>query len=64
MGLHDSFEYDNRKAWLNLKKHRISFDEAMTVFIDPLSITISDPLHSDEEERLIIIGISVKRRFI
>ncbi|MBK5275882.1 MAG: BrnT family toxin [Desulfuromonadales bacterium] len=64
MGLHDFFEYDGRKAWINLKKHRVSFEEALTVFIDPLSITIPDPLHCDEEERRIIIGQSVKRRLL
>lgn len=40
MGLHDFFEYDDRKAWINLKNHRVSFEEAMTVFTDPLSLTI------------------------
>lgn len=64
MSLHDFFEYDSRKAWINQKKHRISFDEAMTVFLDPLSLTIPDPLHSHEEERRIIIGQSVKSRLL
>ncbi|MEI6223065.1 MAG: BrnT family toxin [bacterium] len=64
MGLHDFFEYNDRKAWINLKTHRVSFEEAMTVFTDPLSITIPDILHSDEEERRIIIGQSVKRRLL
>ena len=64
MGLHDFFEYDDRKAWINLKTHRVSFEEAMTVFTDPLSITIPDILHSDEEDRRIIIGQSVKRRLL
>ncbi len=64
MRLHDFFEYDERKGWINLKKHRVSFEEAMTVFADPLSLTIPDPLHSDDEERLIIIGQSVKKRLI
>lgn len=64
MGLHDFFEYDDRKAWLNLKSHRVSFEEAMTVFTDPLSLTIPDLWHSDEEERRIIIGQSIKRRLL
>ena len=64
MGLHDFFEYDERKAWINLKKHRVSFEEAMTVFTDPLSLTIPDPLHSEDEERRIIIGQSLKKRLI
>jgi uncharacterized DUF497 family protein len=64
MGLHDFFEYDDRKAWINQKNHRVSFEEAMTVFTDTLSITITDILHSDEEERRIIIGQSIKRRLL
>lgn len=63
-GLHDLFEYDDYKAWINLKKHRVSFEEAMTVFVDQLSLTIPDPLHSFEEERRVIIGLSVKHRLI
>lgn len=64
MSLQDFFEYDDRKAWINLKNHRVSFEEAMTVFTDPLSLTISDILHSDEEERRIIIGQSIKKRLL
>ncbi len=58
------FEWDKQKAWLNLKKHRVSFEEAMTVFRDPLSLTIPDPLHSQGELRLVIIGESVKHRLL
>ncbi len=47
------FEWDPGKARLNLKEHRVSFDEAATVFRDPLSITIADPDHSDSEDRYI-----------
>ena len=64
MMLHDFFEYDDRKAWINQKNHRVSFEEAMTVFTDTLSIAIPDILHSDEEERRIIIGQSIKRRLL
>jgi len=64
MGLQDFFEYDDRKAWINLKNHRVSFEEAMTVFTDPLSLTIPDILHSDVEERRIIIGQSIKKRLL
>lgn len=53
-----NFEWDEEKAKVNLKKHRVSFDEATTVFIDPFSITIPDPDHSVEEQRYIDIGIS------
>ena len=52
------FEWDKRKAEINLRKHGISFDEAQSVFVDDLSIAIPDPDHSTEEERSVIIGIS------
>ncbi len=53
-----TFEWDEEKAVENLTKHRVSFSEASTVFADPLSRTILDPLHSEEEERLVILGQS------
>jgi len=53
-----SFEWDADKASGNLAKHGVSFAEASTVFADPLSRTIPDPLHSDDEERFIIVGES------
>ena len=52
------FEWDLRKAELNLKEHGVSFDEATTVFRDTLSITIADPDHSDSEDRFVDIGMS------
>ena len=52
------FEWDPRKAELNLKEHGVSFDEATTVFRDTLSITIADPDHSDTEDRFVDIGMS------
>ncbi|MCT7981501.1 BrnT family toxin [Laspinema olomoucense] len=52
------FEWHEEKAQNNLKKHGISFEEAKTVFNDPLSITIADTQHSDNEERYIDIGRS------
>ena len=52
------FEWDDKKAKSNLIKHKISFEEASTAFGDDLSITIEDPLHSDNENRLILIGKS------
>ncbi len=52
------FEWDTKKAKKNIKVHGISFDEASTVLRDTLSLTIYDPLHSDEEDRLILIGNS------
>ncbi|HKU76043.1 MAG TPA: BrnT family toxin [Pyrinomonadaceae bacterium] len=53
-----TFEWDEEKASENLTKHGVSFSEASTVFADPLSRTILDPLHSEEEERLVILGQS------
>jgi len=50
------FEWDVDKARKNLAKHGVSFDEAITVFGDPLAVTIHDPDHSDDEERLRIIN--------
>ena len=52
------FEWNSDKAALNFEKHRVSFQEAATVFNDPLSITFPDPDHSIGESRYIIIGLS------
>lgn len=52
------FEWDQEKAESNVKKHGISFDEAVTVFYDPLAATFDDPDHSAEERRLVTIGYS------
>jgi len=51
---------DHKKARHNIKLHGISFDEASTAFRDSLSRTIADPLHSKGEERLVLIGESLK----
>ena len=59
-----SFEWNNQKALSNEQKHGISFDEASTVFGDPLSLTIHDPLHSENEERFVVIGTSHKNRVL
>ncbi len=58
------FEWDKEKAKNNLKKHKVSFDEAVSVFYDPLSATFSDPDHSDNEQRLITIGYSSHSRLL
>jgi uncharacterized DUF497 family protein len=58
------FEWDRNKAKANLRKHRVSFDEAQTVFTDDLSIAIPDPDHSGDEERQIIIGMSYHHRLL
>ena len=53
----DSFEWNPKKAETNFKKHGVSFEEAASVFFDPLSLTVPDPLHSGEENRFIITGL-------
>jgi uncharacterized DUF497 family protein len=58
------FEWEPEKAKMNLKIHKVSFDEASTVFGDTMSLTIHDPLHSDEEDRFVIIGNSHKNRLL
>ncbi len=58
------FEWDPRKAEGNLKLHGVSFDEASTAFSDTLSLTIYDPLHSGEEDRLVLVGASHKNRLL
>lgn len=58
------FEWDPRKAAGNFAKHRVSFDEASTVFGDPLAGTIGDPIHSDVELRFITVGRSAQGRVI
>ncbi len=59
-----TFEWDLKKAETNLKKHGVSFEETSTAFKDHLSLTIDDPLHSSEEERLILIGMSYNNRML
>lgn len=59
------FDWDARKAKNNLAKHGVSFEEASTVFGDPLALTISDPSHSRlGEERFVTIGGSFLRRLL
>ena len=58
------FEWDNDKAASNLQKHGVGFDEASTVFVDPLARIFSDEDHSEAERREIIIGRSTFRRLV
>ena len=58
------FEWDKRKARQNLRKHRVDFAEASTVFGDTLSITIPDPDHSEDEGRWVTIGLSNRQRLL
>ena len=59
-----SFEWDENKARSNLAKHGVSFEEATTVFGDPLSLTIPDPAHSQAEDRFIVLGYSHQRKLL
>jgi uncharacterized DUF497 family protein len=52
------FEWDLRKAAANERKHGVAFLEAITVFDDPLSVVITDPDHSNGEERFLLLGVS------
>lgn len=58
------FDWDKNKAASNLTKHKVSFEEAATVFGDPLSDTFDDPDHSIEERRFLIIGHSEKGKLL
>lgn len=58
------FEWNAQKAKQNLNKHGIPFEEAATVFADPLSLTIDDPQHSEHEERFVTIGKSFRKRVL
>lgn len=55
-----TFEWDPRKAAVNRGKHNISFEDASTVFLDPLAMTYADPDHSRDESREIPIGSTIK----
>ncbi|MFH1739845.1 MAG: BrnT family toxin [bacterium] len=56
------FDWDPGKAWSNVRKHGLSFEEAATVFYDPFSATFDDPDHSDDESRFITVGYSSQNR--
>lgn len=59
-----TFEWDEEKADRNLSKHGVSFPEGSTVFTDSMSLTIPDPLHSDDEERFVTLGLSYRERLL
>ena len=56
------YEWEAGKARANLRKHGVSFEDASTVFLDPLALTYPDPDHSDTEEREVTIGLTSTRR--
>jgi uncharacterized DUF497 family protein len=58
------FQWDPNKAAVNLRKHGVSFEEAVTVFKDPLALIFDDEEHSEDENREIIIGASTLSRLL
>ncbi|HEX8695180.1 MAG TPA: BrnT family toxin [Longimicrobium sp.] len=58
------FEWDPEKAESNLQKHGVSFEEATTVFGDPLALIMPDPRHSQAETRYILLGLSHRYRLL
>jgi uncharacterized protein len=58
------YEWDPEKAKGNLQKHHVSFEDAATVFLDPLALTFPDPYHSGREEREMTIGHSTTHQVL
>ena len=58
------FEWDERKATANAKKHGVSFEEAKSVFVDDRAKLIDDPDHSDDEDRFVLLGLSSTLRLL
>ena len=58
------FEWDPVKAAVNLRKHKVSFEDARTVFSDERALLIDDPDHSDDEERFVLLGLSSSLRLL
>lgn len=58
------FEWDDRKAAVNLRKHGVSFEEARTAFFDERARLIDDPDHSEDEDRFVLLGLSYSLRLL
>lgn len=58
------FEWNPAKAKKNLEKHGVSFEEASSVFYDPLAVSGADPDHSESEERIVTFGMSSQGRLL
>jgi uncharacterized protein len=58
------FDWDPAKAARNLKDHKVAFEETSTVFGDPLAMLMADPDHSEDEERYLLLGMSLRRRLL
>jgi uncharacterized protein len=59
-----NFDWDKRKAALNLEKHGVSFEEARSVFYDERAKLLDDPDHSEDEERFVLLGLSAVLRVL
>lgn len=59
-----TFEWHAAKAVANVRKHGVTFDEASTVFADPLALLMADPDHSGDEERYVLLGTSTRLRLL
>ena len=59
-----SFQWDRRKASENKRKHQVSFEEAKTAFFDENARVIPDSEHSDDEDRFVLLGLSIKLRLL
>jgi uncharacterized DUF497 family protein len=58
------FEWDPNKARRNAAKHGVRFEDAATAFGDPLSLTIFDPDHSEDEDRFVLLGVTSSGRLV
>lgn len=58
------FRWDREKGAANIEKHGVSFEEASTAFGDPLSITVGDPDHSEDEARFVLVGQSFRGKLL
>jgi uncharacterized protein len=56
------FDWDAAKARVNLRKHGVSFEEARTVFFDEHALFLDDPEHLEDEERFLLLGLSIRLR--
>ena len=59
-----TFEWDPSKALRNQAKHGVTFEEASTVFLDPLGGLLEDPRHSLAEHRLVLVGMTDRQRLV
>jgi uncharacterized DUF497 family protein len=59
-----TFEWDSKKATANVRKHRVTFIEAQTSFLDPNARFMANPEHSEDEDRFVLLGMSIKLRVL